>query len=295
MTEVQSMTGFASATGAGGGIEVVCDIRSVNNKGLDIRLRLPAGLEPLEPAIRKMAGERIARGSMQISISARTPGDSEKGRLDEDWFRALAEAATRLARETSVHPPTADGLLALRGVIATEDAEGRMDADAARGPCLGAVRDALDALVAARVSEGEALRAVLSSQVETIERLTAAAEADPASRPEAILARLREQVLALLDTSASFDDARLHAEAALLATKADIREEVDRLKAHTASARAMLAEGGAVGRRLDFLAQEFNRETNTICSKSSSSSLTAIGLDLKAVIDQFREQVQNLQ
>lgn len=289
------MTGFASAVAVGGGVEVVCDIRSVNNKGLDIRLRLPSGLEPLEPAIRRMAGERIARGSIQISLSARSPADAEKGRLDEVWFRALAEAATRLARETAIEPPTADGLLALRGVVATEDAEGRIDPGTAGEPCLAAVRDALSALVAARVSEGEALRAILSSHIDTIARLTASAEADPASRPEAILARLREQVAALLDTSASFDEARLHAEAALLATKADIREEVDRLKAHAASARDMLAEGGAIGRRLDFLAQEFNRETNTICSKSASASLTAIGLDLKAVIDQFREQVQNLQ
>jgi len=295
MTEVQSMTGFASATHVGDGVEASCDIRSVNNKGLDIRLRLPGGLEALEPAVKKLVGDRLARGSIQITLSARSTADSANAGLDEDKFRALADIATRLAREASLPPPTADGLLAVRGVVLADDLEGRIDRELAEAPCMAAVGAALDALVKARISEGEALRAILGGHVETIAQLTARAEADPASQPEAILARLKEQVSTLLDASSSFDEARLHAEAALLATKADIREEIDRLSAHVDSARRMLAEGGATGRKLDFLAQEFNRETNTICSKSASASLTAIGLDLKAVIDQFREQVQNLQ
>jgi uncharacterized protein (TIGR00255 family) len=295
MTAVQSMTGFASAAGSAGGLDLTCDIRSVNNKGLDIRLRLPAGLEALEPEIKKIVGEHVARGSVQISLNVKSSADGAAAGLDEERFRALADATTRLARECSLHPPTADGLLAVRGIVVADDLEGRVDADVAAGPCLGVIRQALEALAASRSREGEALRAILSGHVETIAQLTRRAEADPASQPDAILARLKEQVNALLDASASFDEARLNAEAALLATKADIREEIDRLKAHVEAANAMLRDGGAIGRKLDFLAQEFNRETNTICSKSPSAALTAVGLELKAVIDQFREQVQNLQ
>lgn len=295
MTAVQSMTGFASAARSAAGLDITCDIRSVNNKGLDIRLRSPAGLEALEPAVKKLVGEHVARGSIQISLNVRSAAAEAAAGLDEERFRALADAATRLARECSVHPPTADGILAVRGIVMTDEPEGRIDMEQAGEPCLATVREALEALVAARNREGEALRTILSTHVETISQLTARADVDPASQPDAILARLKEQVTALLDASASFDEARLHAEAALLATKADIREEIDRLKAHSEAARAMLRDGGAIGRKLDFLAQEFNRETNTICSKSPSAALTAIGLELKAVIDQFREQVQNLQ
>lgn len=295
MTAVQSMTGFASAARNAAGLDITCDIRSVNNKGLDIRLRSPAGLEALEPAIKKLVGEHVARGSIQISLNVRSASQDASAGLDEERFRALADAATRLARECSVPPPTADGILAVRGIVLADEAEGRIDPQQAGEPCLATVREALEALAAARSREGEALRTILSTHVETIAQLTARAETDPASQSDAILARLKEQVAALLDASASFDEARLHAEAALLATKADIREEIDRLTAHVEAARAMLRDGGAIGRKLDFLAQEFNRETNTICSKSSSAALTAIGLELKAVIDQFREQVQNLQ
>ena len=295
MSSLQSMTGFASVTRDTGGYAVTCDIRSVNNKGLDIRLRVPAGLEALEPAIKKLVADHLARGSIQITLSVKSTAEAAAGMVDEERFRALASAATTLARECGVAPPTADGLMNVRGIVVTEDAEGRIDAEAAGEACLSAIRGALEALVAARAAEGEALHGILSVHVETIAGLIGQAEADPASQPAAILARLKEQVTALLEGSGAFDEARLHAEAALLATKADIREEIDRLKAHVDAARKLLRDGGPVGRKLDFLAQEFNRETNTICSKSASSQLTAIGLDLKAVIDQLREQVQNLQ
>ncbi|GAB4349787.1 MAG: YicC family protein [Oricola sp.] len=295
MTAVQSMTGFASVARSAEGLDITCDIRSVNNKGLDIRLRAPLGLEALEPAVRKLVGEHLARGSIQIALNVKSAAGEGASGVDEARFRAVADAATRLARECSVHPPTADGILALRGIVMTDEQEGRIAVEKAGEPCLAAVREALEALVVARSREGEALRTVLSSHIEAIAQLTGRAESDPASQPAAILARLKEQVAGLLEASASFDEARLHAEAALLATKADIREEIDRLKAHVEAARAMLRGGGPIGRKLDFLAQEFNRETNTICSKSPSAALTAIGLELKAVIDQFREQVQNLQ
>ncbi|QKV20584.1 YicC family protein [Oricola thermophila] len=289
------MTGFASAARSVGGLEIACDIRSVNNKGLDIRLRLPAGLEALEPPIKKLVGEHVARGSIQITVTARMAAEETAAGIDEVRFRALAEAATRLARECSVNPPTADGLLAVRGMVMADEPDGRVDPESAGDTCMETVREALAGLVEARSHEGEALRKVLSAHVSEIARLTGLAESDPSSQPDAIHARLGEQVGRLLEASASFDEARLHAEAALLATKADIREEIDRLKAHVDAARALLAGGGAIGRKLDFLAQEFNRETNTICSKSASSALTAIGLELKSAIEQFREQVQNLQ
>jgi uncharacterized protein (TIGR00255 family) len=295
MTGVQSMTGFANASRTTASHEITCDIRSVNNKGLDIRLRLPSGLEQLEPAIKKLAPDYVARGSIQLFLTVSATGEAAAAIVDETLFRDLASSGNRLAAECGIAPPTADGLLAVRGIVSGDDNENRIDPAAVADDCLAVARSAFEALTASRTAEGEVLRTVLELHIETIDALTSAAGKDPASQPAAIFERLRNQVAVLLEGAGSIDEARLHAEAALLATKADIREEIDRLKAHVGAARAMLAEGGAMGRKLDFLAQEFNRETNTICSKSSSASLTATGLELKAVIDQFREQVQNLQ
>jgi uncharacterized protein (TIGR00255 family) len=193
-------------------------------------------------------------------------------------------------------PASADGLLALRGVLdipeVAETEEARASVDAA---VLGVLDLALAGLEQARLAEGAALGTVLSAHIDTIEVLVLKAEADPSRDPAAIRARMAEQVALLMDASANLDENRLHQEAAFLATKADIREEIDRLKTHVASGRALLDGGGAVGRKLDFLAQEFNRESNTLCSKSNAATVTAIGLELKAVVDQFREQVQNLE
>lgn len=201
-----------------------------------------------------------------------------------------------MQEQFGVAPPTVDGLLALRGVLevpeTTETEETRAALDAAVGHVL---EEALAGLVKARQGEGEALRALLSSQLDTIEALTLRAEADPSRQPAAIRERIAEQIRLLMDAGAGLDETRLHMEAAFLATKADIREEIDRLKTHVVSGRALLSAGGAVGRKLDFLAQEFNRESNTLCSKSNAAAVTAIGLELKAVVDQFREQVQNLE
>ncbi len=203
---------------------------------------------------------------------------------------------TALAALATAAPASADGLLALRGVLdipeAVESEEGRAALDAA---ILAVFDTALSELEAARHREGEALGALLSSHLDQMEALMLKAEADPSREVESIRRKLAEQVSLLLDAAAGLDEARLHAEAAFLATKADIREEIDRLKTHVASGRALLAAGGAVGRKLDFLAQEFNRESNTLCSKSNAASVTAVGLELKAVVDQFREQVQNLE
>ena len=204
--------------------------------------------------------------------------------------------ARRLEEQFGISPATADGLLALRGVLdvpeTAEDDEARADTDAA---ILLALNTALDGLEQARSAEGAALGALLLAHLDVIEQLTGRAEADPSREPAMIRGRIAEQVKLLMDATSNLDEQRLHMEAAFLATKADIREEIDRLKTHVASARSLIAGGGPIGRKLDFLAQEFNRESNTLCSKSNAAAVTAIGLELKAVVDQFREQVQNLE
>lgn len=294
--DIQSMTGFASARRVIGGVRHSCDIRSVNGRSLDVKLRLPPGLEAHEAAIRKQVGGRIARGNLQITIGVEAADMAEAVAIDADAFRALAAQAMALSVETGLAPPTTDGLLPLRGVVVARD---RLDGgDGADGDEIAAlVGEALDGLVKARLAEGAAMAALVAGHVDAIEALVARASADAESRPEAIRARLSEQIGRLLaDTRGDgLDPARLNAEAALLATKADVTEELGRLTAHVAAAREHLSTGGAIGRNLDFLAQEFNREANTLCSKSPSTGLTAIGLELKSVIDQLREQVQNLQ
>jgi uncharacterized protein (TIGR00255 family) len=202
----------------------------------------------------------------------------------------------KIAGRIDAEPPTLDGILAVRGVIEAAEAEideatlARLDEN-----ILSSLDRALDGLVGARAREGEAIGAVLEARLEEIGRLVRAAEVSPARTPEVIRKRLAEQVAALLDATPGLDPDRLHQEAVLLATKADIREEIDRLDAHLAAAAELLSQGGPVGRRLDFLAQEFNRETNTLCAKSNDRAVTAIGLELKAVVDQLREQIQNLE
>jgi uncharacterized protein (TIGR00255 family) len=293
---LQSMTGFARAAADHGGTAIAWELRSVNGKGLEVRLRLPPGHERLEPGVRQAIQRRFARGSIQATLSVTTGGRLVQPVVNEPFLRDLAGLAKRLQEQFGCAPPTADGLLGLRGVLEVpegtlnEDERTRFDADV-----MTALDAALAALEEARRAEGDALGVLLSGHVAAIEALARRAEADPSREPAAIRARLAEQVKLLLDAQPSLDEARLHQEAAFLATKADIREELDRLATHVASARALLSEGGAVGRRLDFLAQEFNRESNTLCSKSNAGSLTAIGLELKAVVDQFREQVQNLE
>ena len=208
----------------------------------------------------------------------------------------MVDAVKRLAGDIDASPPTLDGLLAIRGVTELVEPEDTEDAVAARHKAI--LRDLEASLVAlreARRAEGARLEAVMSEQIDTIERLTRAARDCPARKPEAIKQRLGEQIARLTDQSSSFDQDRLHQEAVLLAAKVDVQEELDRLDAHVAAARDLLSEDDAVGRRLDFLTQEFNREANTLCSKANAPELTAIGLELKAVIDQMREQVQNIE
>lgn len=293
---LQSMTGFGRSSADHHGAVFAWELKSVNGKGLEARLRLPPGLERLEQPVRQAVQKRFARGNIQAGLTLSRLGLQAQPVVNEEFLRDLAGLAQRLQEQFGVAPATADGLLALRGVLdapeAVEDEEGRAALDAA---ILAALDAALDALEDARRMEGQALGDLLLGHLDTIMALTERAEADPSREPAAIRARLGEQVRTLLETGAPLDEARLHMEAAFLASKADIREEVDRLKTHVASGRALLSAGGPAGRKLDFLSQEFNRESNTLCSKSNAASLTSIGLELKAVVDQFREQVQNLE
>lgn len=293
---VSSMTGFARFEGQAEGASFVWELRSVNGKGLELRLRLPQGFEGLEAEARRRIGARLSRGNLQVSLTLERPEGLSSFTINHAFLQELLRLSDEIVRTNGVASPRADGLLGLRGVIEVSDEAHSSDWFAARAPAiLEGLDGALDALVAARQIEGQALRAVLEARIEEIEAQAEAAAHDPARSLAAIQARLRKQVGDLLRTEGGLDAARLHQEAAVIAAKADIQEELDRLSAHVAAARALLAEGGPVGRRLDFLSQEFNRESNTICSKSHAASLTAIGLQLKVVVDQFREQVQNLE
>ncbi|PWK75591.1 YicC/YloC family endoribonuclease [Aminobacter sp. AP02] len=294
---LQSMTGFARVAAEHEGTAVAWEVKSVNGKSVEVRLRLPQGFERLEPSVRQIIQKRFSRGNVQATLTvSRTGGSMVQPVINEVFLRDVAELANRLVKQYGAAPASADGLLSLRGVFdvpeAVETEEQRTALDAVIMNC---VESGLAGLVEARMSEGEALRSLLSGHISTIETLTLRAEADPSREPAQIRQRLAEQVRLLLEASPALDETRLNMEAAFLATKADIREEIDRLKTHVASGRALIAGGGAIGRKLDFLAQEFNRESNTLCSKSNAATVTAIGLELKAVVDQFREQVQNLE
>ena len=293
---LNSMTGFSRLDGSAFGQRWTWELRSVNGKGLDVRLRLPAGLDRLEIPAKTRIGEHLTRGNVQVSLTLAREGGATTLRVNEDVLAAVLAAMNRIAEKIDATAPTLDGILAIKGVLETAEVE---DDEATRAALDAALLDglgtAVDGLSAARASEGAAITRVLSAQVDEIERLTAAAEACPARKPEAIRARLADQVAALMDQVPALDPQRLHQEAVLIATRADIREELDRLATHVSEARRLIAGGGAVGRRLDFLAQEFNRETNTLCSKANDRELTAIGLDLKAVVDQLREQIQNIE
>lgn len=293
---LQSMTGFGRASDTHEGQSIVWELRSVNGKALELRLRLPPGFERLEQPARAAAQRRFARGNIQASLALTGGSGAVRPVLNEALLDDLARKAKDLEARYGLAPTDAAGLLAMRGVLEYPDAEADEAERAARDGVILAVFDrALENLASGRADEGAALHAVLLGHVDMIERLVAEAEADPSREPAHIRGRLAENVRLLLESGQPLDEARLAQEAAFLATKADIREEIDRLRTHIASARALLGSDGPVGRKLDFLAQEFNRESNTLCSKSNAAAITAVGLELKAVVDQFREQVQNLE
>lgn len=294
---LQSMTGFARGEGASGRYNWTWEIRSVNGKGLDIRLRLPPGMEMLETEVRRIVSARMSRGNLQVALNLSVGESRVEAVLNEEALAAVLALRERLGPDVlEAGPLRLDTLLSMRGLVDLRDAEDGDDVRAARdGEILQGLEQAVAALADMRKLEGEALRRVLEGQILRIEELAQQVEADPSRSPDEIARKLQAQVAALVGASPALDPDRLYMEAALLATKADLREEIDRLIAHIAAARELLAGGGPIGRKLDFIAQEFNRESNTICSKSNSTAVTAAGIELKVVIDQFREQVQNLE
>lgn len=293
---LQSMTGFARAEGECDGAVFAWELKSVNGKGLEARLRLPTGLERLEQGVRSAIQRRFSRGNVHATLSVSRPAGQGTPIVNRAFLHEVALLSQQLSKEYGFRPASADGLLALRGVLEQGEAEqGPEQRDAFDSSVMAALETALDDLATMRAQEGKALTAFLLLQVDEIEVLTLRAEADPSREPAEIARRLAQQVDLLMASGKQFDADRLHAEAALLAAKADIREELDRLKTHVASARDLIASAGRVGRKLDFLAQEFNREANTLCSKSNAAAITAIGLQMKVAVDQFREQVQNIE
>jgi uncharacterized protein (TIGR00255 family) len=291
-----SMTGFARGHGVSGAYSWAWELKSVNAKGLDLRLRLPAGWDAVEGPARNSAAQVLARGTVYGTLTVERVGVAPIVRVNEPVLAAVLETIKGLAGRVDAAAPRLDGILSLKGVIEIIDEDEREDERrAAEAAVIAGFQQTLAALAAMRVHEGEALGQILQQRIGQVAALAARADAAPGRRPEAIKARIAEQVATLLDQSSRFDPDRLHQEAILIATKADIREELDRLASHVTQVQRMIAEGGAVGRRLDFLAQELNREANTLCSKSNDVELTNIGLELKSVVEQFREQVQNLE
>jgi uncharacterized protein (TIGR00255 family) len=293
---LQSMTGFARREGTSGRSRWAWELRSVNGKGLDFRLRLPPGLERLETDVRKLITDRFSRGNLQVGLSLSVDESRVEAVVNQDALATVLALRGQLTGVIDPAPLRLDTLLAIRGIVEFKEAEESEEALAARdADIMAGLEAALVDLSDMRRREGQALGQILLGHVAVIETLTTTVERDPSRSPQEIAARLGAQVAMLLDGTSGLDRDRLHAEAALIATRADLREEIDRLKAHVAAARDLIAKGGPVGRKLDFLAQEFNRESNTICSKSNSAAVTAAGIELKVVIDQFREQVQNLE
>lgn len=293
---LSSMTGFARSHGTSGPYAFEWELKSVNAKGFDFRMRLPPGWDDVELVVRKRATELLARGTVYANLTVKRSSAASTVRVNPDVLNAVVKIATELAGRIDAVAPSIDGLMGIKGVIEVAEPEvDEAEDQAARSAVAVAFEQALTSLVDMRKREGATLGTVLGQRLIEIETLAARAEAAPGRKPEAIRARLSEQIATLLAASDRFDSDRLTQEALMIATRADIREELDRIASHVSQARDLLGKGGPVGRRLDFLAQEFNREVNTCCSKSNDLELTNTGLELKNVVEQFREQVQNLE
>jgi uncharacterized protein (TIGR00255 family) len=293
---LKSMTGFARADGVHGDTSWHWEARSVNGRNLDLRLRLPSGFEALEIKARALAQEKLARGNCTINLWVKRAGGQLEIRLNEAALRQ-AQAVAELAQDmTGLKRARLDTLLGMRGVVEAVEGEESEEAQAAlHHALLASLAAALDALVRARADEGERLQTVIEKQLATIATLVERTTNAAARQPQAIAARLGEQIARLAEPGSSLDPDRLHQEALLLAAKADIQEELDRLRAHVAAAEELTRSDQPVGRKFEFLAQEFNREANTLCSKAADIEISRTGLELKTVIDQLREQVQNIE
>ena len=294
----RSMTGFATARGSSGDWSWVWDLRSVNGRGLDIRLRLPDWVEGLEQAARQALQASVSRGNVTLSLRISRAAGAGTALLDRaalvrtvSVLREIEELAAE--HDLAVCHATAAEIAALPGVLSAPADEA--DTAPLRSDLLADLPGLLAAFDAARAAEGAALEQVIGTQIDRIAALTEDAASSADARAEAQRTALKASVARVLDAAEGVDDARIAQELALLAVKSDVTEEIDRLRAHAVAARALLADAGPKGRKLDFLMQEFNREANTLCSKAGSAALTAIGLDLKTVIDQMREQVQNVE
>ena len=293
---LQSMTGFARIAGHDERMSWVWEARSVNGRSLDVRVRVPAGFDAVEQAVRAATAKQFHRGNVSLSLTIDRAGAAPTYRLNQPLLDQVFALQEKLAGRIRAEPPSLEGLLAVRGMLEQVEVEEDETAVSAREKAIteGGV-EAIVSLAAARAEEGSRLGALIGGHVETITALTEDAAAADAAQPEAHRERLRKLMAELLEANDSLPQERLAQEAALLVGKSDVREELDRLKAHIAAAHDLISEGAAVGRRFDFLCQEFNRETNTLCSKPSDVALTQIGLALKAAVEQLREQIQNVE
>ena len=293
---MKSMTGFARAEGADSTATWYVEIRSVNGRGLDLRFRLPQGSDALEARMRESATRRFARGSVTVSLQVDRVAAAPEIRLNEAALAQVLLAAERVRHLTGGPAPAVEGLLALRGVLEIVDATETAAEKEARGGAILANFDiALDRFIDNRAGEGARLSAIISAEVAEIETLLAKVASSPARQPAAIAARLRDQIGRLTGANNGFDADRLHQEAVLIATRADVEEEIQRLRVHIAAARDLIADEAPIGRKLDFLTQEFNREANTLCSKANDPDISRAGLAMKVLIDQMREQVANIE
>jgi uncharacterized protein (TIGR00255 family) len=293
---LSSMTGFARCHGVAGAYAWSWEIKSVNAKGLDLRLRLPSGWDAVEVPARTRASKELARGTVYANLSVERKGVVATVKVNEQVLAAVLATIKRLSGKVDARPAGLDGILGLKGVMEVMEEDESEDARrAAEAAVIAGFDKALSDLAAMRREEGATLSRLLLARLNEIAALGQRAENAPGRKSEAIKARLAEQVANLLAASQRFDSDRLHQEAIMLAAKADIREELDRVVSHVAQAKKLLSDGGAVGRRLDFLAQELHRESNTLTAKANDVELTNIGLELKTVVEQFREQVQNLE
>src|SRR5258708_31976002 len=288
---LSSMTGFARSHGASGPYAFEWELKSVNAKGFDLRMRLPPGWDELEALAKKRAGEMLSRGTVYANLNVKRANAAAAVRINEEVLNSIVKVAGQLAGKIDAVAPSIDGLLSIKGVIEVVEPESSEEEDkAAKAAAAAAFEEALQNLVAMRRREGVTLGQILIQRMDEIERLAKKAELAPGRKPDAIKARLAEQIAALLETSDRFDPDRLNQEALLIAAKADIREELDRIASHISQAREMIGKGGPIGRRLDFLAQEFNREVNTCCSNSTDLELTTPALALHTVLQHLRQQ-----
>ena len=288
------MTGFARTEGETSGLSWVWEARSVNGRGLDVRCRMPSGLDRLDPVVRAETAKQLKRGNVSATLTLSRAAGAPPFTVDRAVLDQVLALQSDLMGRVDRAPPRLENLLQIPGVLNRGGLADAIDEKVEKA-LLAGFSQALKRLVGARAEEGARLKSVLMGQIDEIERLTAEAAGAAVLRPEAVKERLRQQIAELVDAAPALSEERLAQELALLAAKGDVREELDRLAAHIGQARDMLNEGGAIGRRLDFLSQEFNRESNTVCSKSQDVTLTRTGIALKAVIDQFREQIQNVE